>query len=1042
MKTFVILFFIFIIIPVNALELTSEEQQWLDKHPEIRIAINDAWAPMDFVDNLGTPRGIGVDFIEIINTKLDGNLKIVPGTWVEIYEKVKTKQLDALMDITPRTDRESFFNFTQPYADIPHVIIARKENGYFNTPEDLNGKVIALETGFFINLVIDKEFPEIIRKEYTSTGDALDAVAKGEVDAYLGNRAVASYVIKRELLNNLQVQGKLTITSSVNSIGVRKDWPILTSILNKALSSLSANDLDKIYYKWGGKEEKKNDLNLTQEETDFIEGAESIRIGVMDSWPPFNFKDENGTARGIGVDYINALNKRLNGVLEIVPGAWKQIYEDVKEKRLDALMDITPKPAREELFNFTRPYLNIPHVIISKKNTSFIENEEALTGKTLALERGFGNVAYFKENYPEVNIKEFPNTALALGAVVRGEADAYAGNRTVALYLIEQEVMTNLRVHGRLNKDGSILAIGTAKDQPTLRNILQKAMNSIPAEEKRGIISKWVTPEEKDTPVLELSQEEKEWLTAHPVIRAAIDRSWAPVEFLDGDGNFQGISSEYIYKFESILGIKFEIDKKLTWQQSMAAFEIGEIDVFTSLRRTPSREDIFIFSDIYSNFPIAVFTGPEVPYIGGMKELNGRKIGVVDGYATQELLSLNHPKFKLVVFENTIKALEGLSRGDIDAYVGNLLVTGYYISRMGFTRIKVVGETPYRYEQTIGVRKDWEIFVTILNKALDAIPMSERINISNRWTGVRYEHEFDYSLLWKVLIVSLVIFAAFFYWNRRLSHFNNQLKKARNLEELARREAQQAKIAVESANKKLKELDKLKSMFIASMSHELRTPLNSIIGFSGLLLQNVCGVMNDKQKESTERINRAGKHLLNLISDVIDISKIEAGRMDVYLQHFTLKDIVEESIESIRPLADSKKLKLEIKSEIQIELYTDRKRLMQCLLNYLSNAVKFTESGKVVLNIVLEGDLIEFFVSDTGIGITEEGLLKLFEPFERLDSHLRIKAGGTGLGLYLTKKIAEEMLQGSVSVESIPLKGSTFGLRIPIELPDKAQGEL
>ena len=239
---------------------------------------------------------------------------------------------------------------------------------------------------------------------------------------------------------------------------------------------------------------------------------------------------------------------------------------------------------------------------------------------------------------------------------------------------------------------------------------------------------------------------------------------------------------------------------------------------------------------------------------------------------------------------------------------------------------------------------------------------------------------------------------------------------------------------LEEANKRLHDLDKLKSMFIASMSHELRTPLNSIIGFSGLLLQGVAGELNDKQRDSLERIYRSGNHLLGLISDVIDISKIEAGRIDAFYEPFPLKEVVEEAIETIRPQADAKGLELEINEDSWPQMNSDRKRLLQCLLNYLSNAVKFSEVGKVSLTVTLIEDMVELKVSDTGIGIAEGDMPKLFEAFERLDTHLRVKAGGTGLGLYLTKKITEELLQGSISVASRLDEGSIFGLRIPLDV--------
>ncbi|MCQ4574234.1 MAG: sensor histidine kinase [Candidatus Brocadiales bacterium] len=235
------------------------------------------------------------------------------------------------------------------------------------------------------------------------------------------------------------------------------------------------------------------------------------------------------------------------------------------------------------------------------------------------------------------------------------------------------------------------------------------------------------------------------------------------------------------------------------------------------------------------------------------------------------------------------------------------------------------------------------------------------------------------------------------------------------------------------ANTRLKELDQLKSMFIASMSHELRTPLNSIIGFTGVLLQGMVGEISEKQKDHLNRVNRSAKHLLGLINDIIDISRVEAGKVEVFIEEFTLDDVIKEAVESVQPQIKEKGLTLEVSIPPGVLLKTDRKRLLQCILNYLSNAVKFTEAGTVSIAArEIDGE-VEISVSDTGIGISEQDQAKLFKPFVRLDSHLRTRTLGTGLGLYLTQKLTTEVLGGTVAAQSQPGKGSTFTLRLPKE---------
>ena len=239
-----------------------------------------------------------------------------------------------------------------------------------------------------------------------------------------------------------------------------------------------------------------------------------------------------------------------------------------------------------------------------------------------------------------------------------------------------------------------------------------------------------------------------------------------------------------------------------------------------------------------------------------------------------------------------------------------------------------------------------------------------------------------------------------------------------------------------SANERLKELDRLKSMFIASMSHELRTPLNSIIGFSGILLNGMTGQLSDKQKNHIERIYSSGKHLMELISDVIDIAKIEGDKIDIFPSYISLDEVLEEIIANFRTLAEKKGLNFRREGNKEVRMFTDRKRILQAISNLVSNAIKYTEAGEITIKVSEYYGTAQVSVIDTGIGIAEHELPKLFGAFERLESHLKIIEGGTGLGLYLTQKLVTEILGGEIEVESEPGRGSKFTIRAAMDLRD------
>ncbi|MBW9256693.1 MAG: PAS domain-containing protein [Candidatus Thiodiazotropha sp. (ex. Lucinisca nassula)] len=243
---------------------------------------------------------------------------------------------------------------------------------------------------------------------------------------------------------------------------------------------------------------------------------------------------------------------------------------------------------------------------------------------------------------------------------------------------------------------------------------------------------------------------------------------------------------------------------------------------------------------------------------------------------------------------------------------------------------------------------------------------------------------------------------------------------------------EQRTVELAAANERLQELDRLKSLFIASMSHELRTPLNSIIGFTGLMQMEIDGPVNEKQRDYLRRVNGSGKHLLNLITDIIDVSKIEAGKIVAYVETVLLDDVIEDAMRSISVQAEDKNLKLEFAGVRGTRIETDRGRLLQCLLNFLSNAVKYTETGEIRIAVNQESENVRLSVNDTGTGIAEQHMPLLFQQFSRLPSNTTIP--GTGLGLYLTRKLASEVLEAQVGVESVEGKGSTFWLELPREI--------
>jgi signal transduction histidine kinase len=252
--------------------------------------------------------------------------------------------------------------------------------------------------------------------------------------------------------------------------------------------------------------------------------------------------------------------------------------------------------------------------------------------------------------------------------------------------------------------------------------------------------------------------------------------------------------------------------------------------------------------------------------------------------------------------------------------------------------------------------------------------------------------------------------------------------------------ASQIAVAVQNASlfaeqvetsEKLREVDRLKSEFLASMSHELRTPLNSIIGFADVLLEGLDGELNERMEEDVRLIRDSGDHLRALIGDILDMSKIESGRMEMRYEEVDVQQMSRDILANAAPLAEAKNLALHLTIADDVDVIeADRTRLRQVLWNIMGNAIKFTEKGSVTLSLAIEGNNMLVGIHDTGIGIEDAHIPIVFEQFRQIDGNLNRSAGGTGLGMPITKKLVE-LHGGEIWIESVMGQGSTFWFTIP-----------
>ncbi len=974
------------------ISLTENEKAWLSKHKTIRLAFDGYFPPYSFINDSGQFEGLAVDFIKVLTERVGINIETYPNaTWKELYLAAQERDVDAVATMVMRPEREQWFLFTQPYIFKSLVIMTRADYSGVLKREDLAEKTVALVKGYqYVKLILD-EFPSVRPYYVDNSLDALNAVSTGKADATITHLGGGHYLQSKYLLTNLKFTAVYDRESSVESIAVRRDWPELASLLDKALDSLSEYEKLQLQKKWLPSDALPPDeikVKLTEKEQAWISNHPKIRLGIDPEFAPFEYIDDNGTYSGIASDYIKLLNKRLGLNMQIAPNlSWKEVVEKARTRELDVLPSVGMTEERKGFLKYSNSYINFHRVIISRANTPFITGLDDIQEMKVAVQANTSHEGYLKDH---TTIQPLLYTSLqeTLLAVSNGDADALVGNIASATYWIRKTNLTNLKIAAPVSQEMQSLYFTVRNDWPELVSIINKGLASISPEEKTKIRQKWV----------------------------AIDYN---------PGISPGIVRKYILQIVSVslfilvlfliwnYSLKSEIVKRRKAEEALseAKHQLEDRVIERTSELNQANEELRTMNELISACTSTLHLKDILDLaLDASLEVTGLEGGTI-------CLINPNDTFLLAAHRETSDAtISDLTTNEIK--VGDCLCGN--VAQDATPLILWNKEEVNSYASREAQRGEKILFHAAFPIALKEKPLG----VLCVFTRTDKKPPSKTLMLLETMMSQLSLAIE----NARL--YEETLKNAETLEVKVTERTR----ALEEANMRLLDLDRLKSMFIASMSHELRTPLNSIIGFTGITLQGMSGELNEEQRDNLSRVYKASNHLLGLISDVIDISKIEAGRVDIFPKEFSYAELVDEAVASVQPQLKEKGLSIVVDPISEISMHTDRKRLLQCFLNILSNAVKYTEKGSItIISKTISGE-VEFTVSDTGIGIEDKDMPRLFEAFERMQSHLKIKAGGTGLGLYLTKKIVTELLGGSITAQSLLGHGSTFTIKVPQRL--------
>lgn len=527
---------------------------------------------------------------------------------------------------------------------------------------------------------------------------------------------------------------------------------------------------------------------------------------------------------------------------------------------------------------------------------------------------------------------------------------------------------------------------------------------------------------------LGLTKEEKEWLRAHPIIRVGIDHNWPPIESVDENGNHFGVGASYLKLLEKKLGIRFEIDySRQRWSDSLDALKLKQIDMLSCAAITPERKEYIAFSRPYLKQSIVIVTSSNVGYVNDINDLDGKKVAVVRSYMTEEYLRSFHPNIVLVPVKSSLEALNLVAAGKVYACVDGLAVVSYLMEQNNLKKLKVAGETPYRYELAFAFRKDWEILSRISDKALASITPSEYHALHSQWMMLDRGEPVNYRLVWGGIGFGALIFILIAYKNRQLDvlvrkrteelkEFNEKLQD--EIEKAVAKNRKQEKLLMQQA--KMAEIGSM----LESIAHQWRQPLN-ILGLSMTRLNLSCSI---EGKEDASKVIEIAENQIRYMSETIDDFR-NFFKQDKASAEVNILELVKEVEALLSPVLIRKKITLELDIDPTIQANVFPNELKQVLINLLNNASEAIDlhRGERLIRIECEredGQCI-IRVQDTGGGIPEGIIDKIFDPYFTT----KFESQGTGIGLYMAKMIIEKHFQGRLSVYNT-LSGACFEIRL------------
>ena len=758
--------------------------------PVLIVACDRNYPPFTQLGDDGKAYGMLIDLWRLWAEKAGHRVEFLMTDWPNTLAAIEDGKADFHSGLFHTAERSLWMLFSKQIYEVESAIFYLPEQGAISSAEALSGQKVGAIRASYQADFLGKRYPEMEVIEFDSYAGLIEAAERGLIKSFIDEVQRMKYrMFHRYQRGQFKPLAAPLLRNQIHAGALPENAGLIATI-NAGLSRISHEEWQELETRWiidpadRIYSPRQSAIDLDPKEIAWLAAHPKIRIGADSDYAPYSFVDDNGQFSGVSTDFVQILNDRLGINMTMVPGlTWQDILDGAQQGTLDVIAPARKTPEREKYLNFSQTYIPTPLVIITRNDNSSIKSRYDIEGEKIALVRGYASHEQIAKEFPGIETFWYAKPLYALRAVSTGRADAYVGSQGTSSYLISKHAMTNLKVAAIFDDSPDGQRFAVRKDWPELVGILDKALDTIPAGDRFKIMSKWITLglDPAQQKYIVLTKEEKEWLAGKRNMRLGVDPAWPPFEFFDATKAYAGIASDYVQILSKRLNINMTPVAGLSWSEVMQKARDGEIDVLPCVVKTPERSKYLLFTRPYLSFPMVILTREDAPYISGVMDFKSEKIAIVKGYVTQEILGRNYPDRKFYLAKNVDEALNAVSRGKVDAFVGNLASISYATQKLGLTNLKVATTTPYKYELSFAVRKDWPELINILNKMLETISDSDSSGIHNSWINVRFERQFDWILVLEIVIPIILVgglaLLIFIRWNRALTREVTERKK-------------------------------------------------------------------------------------------------------------------------------------------------------------------------------------------------------------------------------------------------------------------------